>query len=191
MPCRGWEKHPDAPESRWSRALRIQSIIHTRLNWKYIHRFGILGGVSFPPNGTFTEYIIVERDQVFLTPDHLDDIHIAAWPVGGLTAWRYLKAFHYFSPTIWFITWIYLTYRAVVVNAKVQHGQNILITGIGGGVAIIAMQICLAKGANVYVTSKSLDKIRKATSLGAKGGANYKDSQLFVIMSFLNFPLPD
>ena len=67
--------------------------------------------------------------------------------------------------------------RAVIVNAKVQRGQNVLITGIGGGVAIIAMQICLAKGANVYVTSGSLDKIRRATSLGAKGGANYKDSQ--------------
>ena len=67
--------------------------------------------------------------------------------------------------------------RAVTVNAKVQHGQNILITGIGGGVAVIAMQICLAKGANVYVTSGSPDKIRRAISLGAKGGASYKDSQ--------------
>jgi len=56
---------------------------------KYMsNRFGIFGGVSFPPLGTFTEYIVVERDQVFLTPDHLDDVHIAAWPVGGLTAWR-------------------------------------------------------------------------------------------------------
>lgn len=130
MPCRGWEKDPHAPESR----------------------FGIFGGVSFPPHGTFTEYIVVERDQVLLTPEYLDDIHIAAWPVGGLTAWR-----------------------VAVVNAKVQRGQNILITGIGGGVAIIAMQICLAKGANVYVTSGSLDKVRRATLLGAKGGANYKD----------------
>ena len=60
------------------------------------YRFGILGGGSFPPQGTFTEYIVVERDQVFLTLEHLDDVHIAAWPVGGLTAWRYRK--HFFSP---------------------------------------------------------------------------------------------
>jgi len=52
-----------------------------------------------------------------------------------------------------------------------------LITGIGGGVALIAMQICLAKGANVYVTSGNGDKIQKAMSLGAKGGANYKESK--------------
>jgi NADPH:quinone reductase-like Zn-dependent oxidoreductase len=64
-----------------------------------------------------------------------------------------------------------------------------LITGIGGGVALIAMQICLAKGANVYVTSGNEDKIQKAISLGAKGGANYKDSKSFKrSRSFLNVP---
>ena len=43
--------------------------------------------------------------------------------------------------------------------------------------AILAMQICLAIGANVYVTSGNPDKIRRATSLGVKGGANYNDSR--------------
>jgi len=42
------------------------------------------------------------------------------------------------------------------------------------------MQLCLAKGANVYVTSGTKDKIQKAISLGAKGGASYKDSRLFI-----------
>lgn len=63
------------------------------------------------------------------------------------------------------------------MNAKVDKGHNVLITGIGGGVALLAMQICLAKGANVYVTSGTHEKIDKAISLGAKGGANYKDSE--------------
>lgn len=129
-PSRGWEKAPDAPESR----------------------FGILGGGSFPPLGTFTQYVVVERDQVILSPDHLDDVHAAAWPIGGVTAWR-----------------------AVSVNANVQQGQNVLITGIGGGVALIALQLCIAKGASVYVTSGNPEKIQKAIALGAKGGANYKD----------------
>ena len=56
-----------------------------------------------------------------------------------------------------------------------QSGDNVLITGIGGGVALLALQICVAFGANVYVTSGSEDKIRKAVALGAKGGVNYKD----------------
>ncbi|KAF8876125.1 hypothetical protein CPB84DRAFT_1883223 [Gymnopilus junonius] len=129
-PTRGWDRDPHGPESR----------------------FGILGGVVFPPLGTFAEYVVVERDQVIATPDHLDDIHAAAWPVGGVTAWR-----------------------AVAVNAQVEKGHNVLITGIGGGVALLAMQICIAKGANVYVTSGNADKIQRAISLGAKGGACYKD----------------
>ncbi|KAG6816080.1 hypothetical protein H0H93_008559, partial [Arthromyces matolae] len=54
-------------------------------------------------------------------------------------------------------------------------GQNVLITGIGGGVALLALQICVAKGASVYVSSGSPEKIQKAEALGAKGGVNYKD----------------
>lgn len=48
-------------------------------------------------------------------------------------------------------------------------------SGIGGGVAITALQLCVAKGANVYVTSGDEEKIAKAVKLGAKGGVNYKD----------------
>ena len=40
------------------------------------------------PFGTFAEYVVVERDQVLSTPDHLDDVHAAAWPLGAVTAWR-------------------------------------------------------------------------------------------------------
>lgn len=82
-------------------------------------------------------------------------------------------------------------------KANVQAGQNVLITGIGGGVAIMALQYCIAlgllifpcaslcisslthldmiTGANVYVSSSSEEKIAKAITLGAKGGVNYKD----------------
>jgi NADPH:quinone reductase-like Zn-dependent oxidoreductase len=51
----------------------------------------------------------------------------------------------------------------------------IIKTGIGGGVAMIALQLCVALGANVFVTSGSSEKIEKAISLGAVGGVNYKD----------------
>lgn len=55
-----------------------------------------------------------------------------------------------------------------------QKGQNVLITGIGGGVALVALQLCLALGANVYVSSGNEEKIQKAVTIGAKGGVNYK-----------------
>ncbi|KAI0689421.1 NAD(P)-binding protein [Cytidiella melzeri] len=111
----------------------------------------ILGGIKATPIGTFSQYVVVERDQVVESPDHLDDEHAAAWPLAGLTAWR-----------------------AAHVNARVQEGDNVLITGIGGGVALIALQLCVARKANVYVSSGSEEKILKAVELGAKGGVNYK-----------------
>ncbi len=48
----------------------------------------ILGGIKAIPLGTFSQYVAVERDQVVESPAHLDDEHVAAWPLGGLTAWR-------------------------------------------------------------------------------------------------------
>ena len=72
-----------------------------------------------------------------------------------------------------------------MVKGKVSAEQNVLITGIGGGVAILALQLCVAKGANVYVTSGDEEKVRKAIEFGAKGGANYKNSKpvIFFVMS--------
>lgn len=61
-----------------------------------------------------------------------------------------------------------------MVNGAVKQGDNVLITGIGGGVALTALQLCVARGANVYVTSGVEDKIRRAVALGAKGGVSYK-----------------
>lgn len=53
--------------------------------------FGILGGGKYPQLGTFADYVVVERDQVVRSPDHLDDVHMAAWPLGGVTAWRSVR----------------------------------------------------------------------------------------------------
>jgi NADPH:quinone reductase-like Zn-dependent oxidoreductase len=47
-------------------------------------------------------------------------------------------------------------------------------TGIGGGVALTALQLCVALGANVFVTTSSPEKLEKARALGAMGGVNYK-----------------
>ena len=63
-----------------------------------------------------------------------------------------------------------------MVNGAVKKGDNVLVTGVGGGVAILALQLAVAAGANVYVTSGSDEKIHKAVELGAKGGVNYKNS---------------
>lgn len=113
--------------------------------------FKILGN---PDNGTFAEYIVVDKQYVYLKPNHLSDAEAAALPLAGLT-----------------------TYRAVFTRAKIEKGEKVLITGIGAGTALLALQYALAAGAEVYVTSGSEDKISKAIAIGASAGANYKDEE--------------
>jgi hypothetical protein len=84
-PSRGWNKDPIAPESKYVCPNFLTPSCPT---CPHNFSFGILGGGANPPIGTFIEYIVVERDQVILTPDYLDDVQAAAWPLGGLTAWR-------------------------------------------------------------------------------------------------------
>ncbi|PKK65632.1 NAD(P)-binding protein [Rhizophagus irregularis] len=101
---------------------------------------------------TLAEYIVVPRAEIFPVPDHLSVAEAAALPLAGLTA-----------------------FRATFTKANVQPGENVLITGIGGGVALIALSFISSIGANAYITSSDESKIKKAIELGAKGGVNYKE----------------
>lgn len=60
-------------------------------------------------------------------------------------------------------------------SGAAKEGGNVLITGIGGGVALMALQFAVAKGCNVWVTSGEEGKIEKAVKMGAKGGVSYKE----------------
>jgi zinc-binding alcohol dehydrogenase/oxidoreductase len=51
----------------------------------------------------------------------------------------------------------------------------VLITGVGGGAALWALQFAVAYQGRVYVTSGSQEKLNRAKDLGALGGFNYKD----------------
>lgn len=111
--------------------------------------FRVLG---LPENGTFAERIAIPRANLAPKPAHLSWEQAAALPLAGLTA-----------------------YRTLFTRCALQPGERVLITGIGGGVALQALQFALAAGAEVFVTSSSDEKIEKAVRLGASGGANYND----------------
>ena len=129
-------------------------IINSSHNWGnddrfYSKSFKILG---MPDNGTFAEYLKVEAKYLHIKPTHLSFEAAAALPLGGLTAWR-----------------------ALMSRAALKANEKVLVTGIGGGVALFTLQFAIAAGAEVWVTSSSDEKINKAIELGAKGGINYKD----------------
>lgn len=112
--------------------------------------FRILG---MPDDGTFAEAIAVPVGNLVVRPAHLTMEQAAALPLAGLTAWR-----------------------ALFARGELQAGENVLITGVGGGVALLATQFALAAGATVHVTSGSAEKLKRAQGFGAVGGANYHET---------------
>ena len=108
---------------------------------------------GMPDPGTFAEYITVPAAYVRPRPTHLSWTQAAALPLAGLTA-----------------------YRAAFGRAQVQAGERVLVTGVGGGVALVAAQLCAAAGAEVWVTSGDDTKLARvlALPLGLRGGINYK-----------------
>lgn len=122
-------------------------VVDPSINWGPDARaqskeFEILG---MPRQGGLAEEICVPSANVYPAPEHLSDEEAACLPVGGVTA-----------------------YRAIVTRAQLQKNETVLITGIGGGVATMAMQFALAAGARVLVSSRSADKLRRAEELGAQ-----------------------
>ena len=118
--------------------------------WAAHSVISVMGGTRHFPQGTLAEYGVFDAAQAVAAPAHLSDAEAAALPICGLTAWR-----------------------AVASKARVQAGENVLVTGIGGGVALFALQAAVARGANVWVSSASPAKIARAVALGARGGVLY------------------
>jgi zinc-binding alcohol dehydrogenase/oxidoreductase len=107
--------------------------------------------LGMPQHGTLAEKVAVQTDKLHPKPAHLSWEEAAALPLAGMTA-----------------------YRAVFTRGGLQKGDKVLITGIGGGVALFALQFALAVGAQAYVTSSSDEKAARAMEMGASGGADYR-----------------
>lgn len=129
-------------------------ILNPSINWgendEYNSRdFHILG---MPSDGTFAEYVVIKKENVFKKSSHLTFEEAAALPLAGVTA-----------------------YRALFTRGKLEKGETVLIPGIGSGVALFLLQMAVRAGANVFVTSSQEEKIKRAIQLGAKGGVNYRE----------------
>ena len=69
-------------------------------------------------------------------------------------------------------------YRMLVTKAALQEGEWVLIWGIGGGVALAALELCRALGARTIVTSSSHDKLERARGLGADVAVHHSDEDV-------------
>ena len=101
-------------------------------------------------HGTFAQHMYVPEDNLFEKPAHLDPCEAAALTLSGITA-----------------------YRALFQKGNAKPGESVFINGIGGGVALTAMQFAIEAGTKVWVSSSSRKKIDMAIRLGAMGGIEY------------------
>jgi NADPH:quinone reductase-like Zn-dependent oxidoreductase len=109
--------------------------------------------LGMPRDGTFAQFVAVPARNVYPKPGGLSDDEAAAIPLAGLTA-----------------------YRAVFTRGKLQRGETVLITGVGGGVQSFVLLYAKHAGARAIVTSGSDEKLERAKALGADVAINYKTS---------------
>lgn len=110
--------------------------------------FGIVG---LSRQGTFAERVAAPARNVAPKPSHMSFNEAGAFVLAQLTAWRML-----------------------MTRAQLRPGQTVLIHGIGGGVALCALQLAKLAGARVIVTSSSDQKLDRASRIGADDAINYK-----------------
>jgi len=96
--------------------------------------------------GTMAEKIAVPARSVIRRPDSVD------WDVAGTFGLATATAYRMLS------------------RARLQRGETVLVVGVGGGVSSAAMLIAIARGARVFVTSRSPAKIAWALAHGAEAG---------------------
>lgn len=105
--------------------------------------------------GTLAEAVLVPDSSVAKLPGNVSWTDAAAFPLVTLTAWRMLRT-----------------------RAALQPGETVLIWGIGGGVALAALQIVKLLGARAIVTSSSDSKLERARALGADETINHRSADV-------------
>ncbi len=100
--------------------------------------------------GTIGEYVVVPEANLAKITGSWTWAEAAAFPLATLTAWRMLMS-----------------------RARLRPGETVLVWGIGGGVALAAVQIARLIGARVIATSSSDAKLLVATRLGADVALNH------------------
>ena len=108
-------------------------------------RVTLLGGLTgISAQGTLAEFSAIPEEWLARVPAGWSMQEAAAGPLVFLTAWR-----------------------ALVVCGNVRAGETVLVTGASGGVGAAALFLAKGLGARVVALSRSEEKRRRLTTLGA------------------------
>lgn len=116
--------------------------------------FGCAGGFK-GTGGALAEFMLADADLLAHKPKSLTMEEAAALPLVAITAWE-----------------------ALFNRAHLVPGQDILIHAATGGVGHIAIQLAKWKGAKVYTTASSQEKLEIGTRLGADVTINYREESV-------------
>lgn len=113
---------------------------------------------NFMQGGTYAEYVAVNADEIMLKPQSLSFEEASVIPFSLGTA-----------------------YTALIVDANIKEGQQILIHGAGGAVGQMAIQIAKKSGLKVMgtATGKNLEEI---TALGADTAIDYTNTDFSAVV---------
>lgn len=120
-------------------------IVNPCLGWDRTADVPVVPEILGDPRwGTLAEYVVVPAANVAPVPGHLTDPQAATLALAGLTA-----------------------FRALFTVGQLAAGDHLLIPGVGGGVALLALALGRAAGATVTVTSRRPEVLDRARKLGA------------------------
>lgn len=141
--------YPDAPAFPFIAGYEFAGVVEkSGMSGRLEKGTRVLGVTYF---GAQAEYISVNEDQLFSIPDSMSFEEAAAIPVNYLTA-----------------------YFALYRLGNLQTGERVLIHSCAGGVGTAAVQLALAKGAQIFGTTSAPHKIEYLKSIGVHHPINYR-----------------
>ncbi len=111
-------------------------------------QYGIFGETA---NGGCAELIAVPLRNLLRKPARLSFAEAAALPLDMLTAWHML-----------------------IARARIREGETVLVQAGGSGVGSAAIQIARLRGATVYATAGSPEKVARLRELGVHEAIDYR-----------------
>jgi NADPH:quinone reductase-like Zn-dependent oxidoreductase len=119
-------------------------------NDNFCREYNILG---YRRDGGYAEFVAVPGVNIVPKPARLSWEEAAALPLVTLTVWHML-----------------------VTRAALQPGETVLVHAAGRGVGSLAIQVAKLRGARVFTTASSDEKLAHARQLGADETINYTSS---------------
>ncbi len=110
--------------------------------------------------GGYAERVVAPVGQIMPVPQGVSLVEAACLPEVAATVWS-----------------------NVYMTAHLQKGERFLVHGGAGGIGTMAIQLAAARGAEVFTTAGSPEKLELCRSLGASHAIDYRDDDFVEVLT--------